>query len=180
MHRRALAERHDPAAVVEPFDEVTWWQLAARPIPRAVRLVQERDRIASCRAGVELPEIPSLLERQARGALRPLLLARERLTLVLPPPGQEVHPVWLLVEGLLDKNLPIETVESVLAAGPVDGITPVKHETLPALRRWWQLPGGTVVPWPAKVVLQQPAAAVVQPVPVAVALRRHACSRRRC
>jgi hypothetical protein len=146
----ALPSVTDPAAVVEPFDEVTWWQLAAGPIPAPY--VWSKSEIESLRAaGVELPEIPSLLERQARGALRPLLLARERLTLVLPPPGQEVHPVWLLVEGLLDKNLPIEPVESVLAAGPVDGITPVKHETLPALRRWWQLPGGTVVPWPAKV-----------------------------
>jgi hypothetical protein len=116
----------------------------------AVRLVQERDRIAACSRG-GVARDPSLLERQARGALRPLLLARERLTLVLPPPGQEVHPVWLLVEGLLDKNVPVEPVESALAAGPADGITPVKHETLPALRRWWQLPGGTVVPWPAKV-----------------------------
>lgn len=146
----ALPSVTDPAAVVEPFDEVTWWQLAARPIPAPY--VWSKSEIESLReAGVELPEIPSLLERQARGALRPLLLARERLTLVLPPPGQEVHPVWLLVEGLLDKNVPIETVERALAAGPADGITPVKHETLPALRRWWQLPGGTVVPWPAKV-----------------------------
>jgi hypothetical protein len=146
----ALPSVTDPAAVVEPFDEVTWWQLAAGSIPAPY--VWSRSEIESLRAaGVELPEIPSLLERQARGALRPLLLARERLTLVLPTPGQEVHPVWLLVEGLLDKNLPIETVESALAAGPAGGITPVRHETLPALRRWWQLPGGTVVPWPAKV-----------------------------
>lgn len=145
----ALPSVTDPAAVVEPFDEVTWWQLAAGPVPPSY--VWSKSEIESLRAsGVELPEISSLLERQARGALRPLLLARERLTLVLPPPGQEVHPVWLLVEGLLDKNLPIERVESALAAGPADGITPVKHETLPALRRWWQLPGGTVVPWPAK------------------------------
>ena len=145
----ALPSVTDPAAVLEPFDEVSWWQLAAGPIPAPY--VWSRSEIESLRAaGVELPEIPSLLERQARGALRPLLLARERLTLVLPPPGQEVHPVWLLVEGLLDKNVPIEPVESVLAAGPADEITPVKHATLPALRRWWQLPGGTVVPWPAK------------------------------
>ena len=146
----ALPSVTDPTAVVEPFDQVSWWQLAAGPIPAPY--VWSRSEIESLRAaGVELPEISSLLERQARGALRPLLLARERLTLVLPPPGQKVHPVWLLVEGLLDKNLPIEPVESVLAAEPADGITPVRHETLPALRRWWQLPGGTVVPWPAKV-----------------------------
>jgi hypothetical protein len=113
----ALSSVTDPAAVVEPFDEVTWWQLAAGPIPAPY--VWSKSEIESLRAaGVELPEIPSLLERQARGALRPLLLARERLTLVLPPPGQEVHPVWLLVEGLLEKNVPIEPVESALAAGP--------------------------------------------------------------
>ncbi len=70
---------------------------------------------------------------------------------MLPPPGQEVHPVWLLVEGLLEKDLPIERLESVLAAGPVDGTTPIKRAALPALRRWWQLPASTVVPWPPKV-----------------------------
>lgn len=146
----ALPSVTEPAAVVEPFDEVTWWQLAARPIPPPY--AWSKSEMESLRAaGVDLPTIPSLLERQARGALRPLLLARERLTLVLPPPGQEVHPVWLLVEGLLDKNVPIEPVESALSAGSADGVTPVKHEPLPALRRWWQLPGGTVVPWPAKV-----------------------------
>lgn len=139
----------DPAAVVEPFDQVTWWQLAASPT--SAPYVWSQSEIESLRAaGVELPAIPSLLERQARTALRPLLLARERLTLVLPPPGQEVHPAWLLVEGLLDKNLPVELVENVLAAGPAIGITPVKHQALPALRRWWQLPEGAVVPWPAK------------------------------
>ena len=140
----------NPAAVVEPFDEVSWWQLAAGPIPAPY--VWSKSEVESLRAaGVELPEISTLLERQARGALRPLLLAHERLTLVLPPPGQEVHPVWLLVEGLFDKSLPIEAVESVLADGPTDGVTVVKHETLPALRRWWQLPRGTAVPWPAKI-----------------------------
>jgi hypothetical protein len=47
----ALPSVTDPAAVVEPFDEVTWWQLAARADPGAVRLVQERDRIAACSRG---------------------------------------------------------------------------------------------------------------------------------
>ncbi len=140
----------DPAAVVEPFDEVSWWQLGARPMPAPY--VWSRSEIETLRAaGVELPEVSSLLERQARGALRPLLLARERLTLVLPPPGQEVHPAWLLIEGLFDKKVPTESVESTLSAAPVAGTSPVKHKALPSLRRWWQLPASTLVPWPAKL-----------------------------
>ena len=140
----------DPAAVMERFDEVSWWQLGARPMPAPY--VWSRSEIESLRAaGVELPEVSALLERQARGALRPLLLARERLTLVLPPPGQEVHPVWLLIEGLFDKKVPIEPVESTLSAATVAGTSRVKHKALPPLRRWWQLPPSAVIPWPTKL-----------------------------
>jgi hypothetical protein len=44
----------DPAAVVEPFDEVSWWQLAAGPMPAPN--VWSRSEIESLRAaGVECP-----------------------------------------------------------------------------------------------------------------------------
>jgi hypothetical protein len=165
----ALPSVTDPAAVVEPFDEVTWWQLAAGPIPAPY--VWSKSEIESLRAaGVELPEIPSLLERQARGALRPLLLARERLTLVLPPPGQEVHPVWLLVEGLLDKNVPIETCGE-RARGRTRGRNhPGQARDAACVAPLVAAAGGHGGSVARQGLLQQPAAAALQPVPVAVAL----------
>ena len=145
----ALPSVADPAAVIEAFDEVSWWQMAAVPVPAS--WVWSAQEIESLRgAGVELPDPAERLQRQSRGALRPLLLARERLTLVLPPPGQEVHPIWSLIEGVVDE-IPVALIEAALCGGPAPGITSVNHAPLPASRRWWQLPAGTVVPWPARL-----------------------------
>jgi hypothetical protein len=137
----------DAAALIEPFDEVFWWHLAAAPLPAPyvwspTELRQLRE------AGVELPDMDALLARQARGWLQPVLHARERLTLVLPRAGEEVHPLWLFVSAILDKP-PIAAVEAVLADAPVAGeSSPVPHRPLPARRRWWQLPAGATIRWP--------------------------------
>lgn len=145
----ALPSVADPAAVLEAFDEVSWWQMAAVTVPAPyVWSAQEIESLR--RAGAELPDPAERLQRKSRGALRPLLLARERLTLVLPPPGQEVHPVWSLIEGVVDE-IPVSPIEAVLGAGSAPGITTLNHASLPTLRRWWQLPAGTVVPWPARL-----------------------------
>lgn len=137
----------DPAALVEPFDSVCWWRLEAVPMPR--RYPWSPSEIAELRAaGAELPSTRSLIERQARSWLRPVLLARKCLTLVLPPPDKEPHPVWLLVLSAM-KDPVIESVERVLTADVVPGETaPVPHRSLPARRRWWQLPADTLIPWP--------------------------------
>lgn len=138
----------DPAALIEPFDTVAWWQLGA---PTPTRLSawsrQELESLRGC--GVDLPSVATVLSRQARGWLRPVLLARRRLVLVLPCPGEEVHPLWLLVSGLLDA-VPIERCEDVLLSAPLSPVTsPVVHRPLPSRRRWWQLPKGNLVTWPA-------------------------------
>jgi hypothetical protein len=74
-------------------------------------------------------------------------MARNRLTLVLPPSHDEVHPLWAQVEQLV-KGVPVHPVESVFGAPPGPGLAAVPHRPLPARRRWWQLPPGTVVPAP--------------------------------
>ncbi len=137
----------DAAALIEPFDEVFWWHLAAVPLPAPY--VWSPTELAQLRgAGVELPGMESLLARQARGCLRPILHARERLTLVLPRAGEEVHPVWLLVSSILEEPA-IASVEAVLAEPPVAGESSgVAHRPLPARRRWWQLPAGATIRWP--------------------------------
>ncbi len=150
LHAQAGAQAcvTDPAALIEPFDVVTWWQLGApTPTRPSAWSRQELESLRGC--GVDLPSMATVLSRQARGWLRPVLLARRRLALVLPCPGEEVHPVWLLVSGLLD-GVPVERCEEVLHSEPVPPVTsPVAHQPLPSRRRWWQLPEGTSVAWPA-------------------------------
>jgi hypothetical protein len=137
----------DPAAVVEPFDEVVWWPLAAPPLP-APYPWSPKELAALRAAGVALPAPEALLQRRQRGVVRAVAMARDRLTLVLPPPDGEAHPLWAQVEQLV-KGVPVHPVESALGAPPAPGLAPVPHRPLPARRRWWQLLPGTVVPAPA-------------------------------
>jgi hypothetical protein len=135
-----------PGALIEPFDEVCWWHMAAvpltRPYPWSPReLTQLRD------IGVDLPDTSTLLERQARAWLRPLLGARRCLTLMLPRAGEEVHPAWLTFSSLLERPTLID-VESVLSGGtPTHGIAAVPYRPLPRRRRWWQVPAGAIHGW---------------------------------
>lgn len=133
----------DPAAVIEPFDAVFWWHLGAVPLPKPYTWSpSELGQLRS--AGVDLPEMDALLARQAVGWLQPILQARQCLTLVLPRAGEELHPVWLLVSSLLT-GISVTPVETTLVAPPMAGVTSaVAWRSLPALRRWWQLPAGTI------------------------------------
>ncbi len=139
----ARARVSNPGAVIDGFDDVCWWHLAAvplaRPYPWSPReLAELRD------ADVALPDMGEVLTRQARDWMRPLLAARERLTLVLPQRGAEVHPIWLVLDSLLEQAEIIE-VESLLQPPTVPlGMTPVPHRPLPSQRRWWQLPAGAI------------------------------------
>lgn len=140
----------DPAAAIEPFDEVLWWNLAA--VPLVPLYPWSLEELAALRgAGIDLPESDELLQRQAAGWLQPILHARRALTLVLPPADEEVHPVWLLLSGLLE-NVRVDAVEDVLTAAPVPGESvAVPHLSLPARRRWWQLPADTPIDWPERM-----------------------------
>jgi len=137
----------DPAAVIEPFAEVCWWNLAAVPMPAAYPW-SPRELAWLQASGVALPPIEQEIARQARNWLRPILSAQRRLTLVLPCPGEEVHPVWLLVSRLLGDRVE-HPVESVLWAPPQPRVSsPIDHRALPAPRRWWKLAPGTLGPTP--------------------------------
>lgn len=143
----ALARVSDPAALIEPFDQVTWWQLGATPLPRTPAWTMQEVRYLQ-EEGIDIPVPSSTLRWQSRSHLRPILLARERLNLVLPPPGQEVHPLWLSIKGL-DKNAPVQRLESVLQCTPPNPASSrVELRPLPSPRRWWQLPAGTHVTLP--------------------------------
>jgi hypothetical protein len=142
----AAAQASCPGAVIEPFDEVYWWSMRAVPLvpahPWSAREIQSLTT-----NGVRLPPTATLLERQARGWCRPILAARERLTLMLPAEGEEAHPVWLTLSSLLDRPC-INVVEAVMAGHePARGVTEVPHRALPARQRWWQVPAGAIRGW---------------------------------
>jgi hypothetical protein len=135
-----------PGAVIDSFDEVYWWHMTAIPLappyPWSPRELQQLRGL-----GVELPDTSSVLERQARGWLRPLLAARSCVTLILPSSGEEVHPAWLTISSLIE-HPDIVDVESVLTRGvATPGVVAVAHRPLPPRRRWWQIPAGAIHGW---------------------------------
>ncbi len=130
-----------PAACVEPAEEVVWWMPATpsltQQLPWSPAEVQ-----ALTSSGVELRDPAKQLASLAMQWLRPLLAARKKFVLVLPPPGAEVHPVRQLLQqlvpdfeaGALDLDAAIGsqflgTLAEVLAPMP-----------LPEVQRYIQLP----------------------------------------
>lgn len=126
-----------PGAAVEAVDRVIWWQLAAPVLPPPYPW-SAAELAALRKAGVDLPEGERRYARIAEEWLRPVLAARRELLLVLPPDGEEVHPLWQMIEAVADKPR-IETLERFLTE-PSRTSAPVVHKPLPAPRRWWQLP----------------------------------------
>lgn len=90
------------AAVCPPAeaDEVLWW-MPSKPVLPAPHpwSVQELTGLAG--AGVRLRDPAAELIALSRQWLRPLFAARHRFVLVLPPLGQEEHPVWQLIKQIV-------------------------------------------------------------------------------
>lgn len=128
----------NPAALVEPFDHVIWWQMGAPSLPD--RYPWSRGELdVLVQVGVELPPLDKVLAQQGQEWLRPILSARKQLVLVLPPPGVEMHPLWQEIQGLIGDLRP-EPLEG-LVTGHIDEELPrVAHAPLPRRRRWWHLP----------------------------------------
>jgi hypothetical protein len=87
-------------ACTEPADEVIWW------MPATPALIQQlpwtpAEILALQELGVELREPARELESLAMQWLRPLLAARKRFVLVLPPPDAEIHPIRQLTQQLV-------------------------------------------------------------------------------
>ena len=132
-----------PGAAVEPIDQVIWWQLSMPVLPTNYPWSASEIR-ALHEAGVHLPSAESLLNRAADEWLRPIFAARKQVVLVLPPKGEEVHPVWQMIEAVVEEPA-IATLEDFLRNS--SKLTrPVTHAPLPQLRRWWQLPKDLKVP----------------------------------
>ncbi len=129
----------DPAALIEPFERVIWWQLGAPSMPRRYPWSQ-REMRELAEAGVDLPPLDKVLERTAAEWLRGIFAATKELVLVLPPEGEEVHPLWLMIEALVER-VPVESAEQVLSNAKAGaGLVKVDLQPLPQPKRWWQLP----------------------------------------
>jgi hypothetical protein len=126
--------------------------------------------------GVALLDADTALEQRTRRWLRPILHARERLTLTVHDSEHGHHPLWTQIENLFD-GLPEVRVDDALLNGEtldVLGVStrPLDARALPAPRRWWQLPKDVVIAgrpvesysslsklfdWPHGYVLRYPA-----------------------
>lgn len=132
-----------PGAAITSHSEVVWGPLDVPALPSP--WPWSKSEIASLReAGCHLPSTDSLLQQAASEWLRPLLAANGRLVLLLPPIDRESHPVWQMIDALIP-GIPVHPVESLLE-DPSETFRPVDHASLPAIKRWWQLPPGTLLP----------------------------------
>lgn len=133
----------DPGAAIEPAARVIWWPLSLPNLPEADPW-SLRERHALAQVGVHLPDSRLLSEQCAQRWLRPVMAAREQLVLVLPPPAEEVHPLWQMIEAVVEAPV-ITPLEGLLSAGG-ESMCALAPKPLPAPRRWWQLPPDIVVP----------------------------------
>ena len=126
-----------PGGVIEPIERVIWSPLTMPVLPGSDPW-SASELQALKRAGVELLSVSDRLEQIARRWLRPVMAAREQLVLVLPPPGQEVHPLWQMIGAVVEQPK-VLSLEMLLATGG-EALALVTRVQLPAPKRWWRLP----------------------------------------
>lgn len=127
----------NPAAAIEPFKKVIWWQMQMPVLPGASPWSEAEVRALEA-ASAALPDATFLLSRTARAWLRPVLAAQGQLVLVLPPPGSEVHPLWQMICAVVD-DVPVSMLEQSLTNGGA-AMSRQAYKPLPKAKRWWQLP----------------------------------------
>lgn len=126
-----------PGAVTEAVERVIWSPLAMPVLPGS-DLWSESELRALKQAGVKLPSVSDRLDQIAASWLRPVMAAKKQLILVLPPPGDEVHPLWQMIGAVVDQPK-VHALETLLSTGG-ETLVPVTPMPLPASKRWWHLP----------------------------------------
>lgn len=142
----SLAVVNDPAALIDSFNQVIWWQPVMPGLPKSYPWsLSERQMLAG--TGVELPNIDRVLDNIASDWLKPILAAKNQVVIVLPPKDAEVHPAWQMISAQVRDmvELPLEKIfigeNSVTQQSVV-----VSHTSLPHVKRWWHLPADTPIP----------------------------------
>lgn len=135
----SLSVVDDPAALIENFDHVIWWQPVMPNIPKPYPWSKiECQHLTDI--GIELPDVSNMLDTLSAEWLNPILNARKQLLMILPPSDAEVHPIWQLIEHLVS-DLEVIPAECILQGDDVL-VRPeqVPHTPLPLLKRWWHFP----------------------------------------
>lgn len=84
---------------VEPGDEVVWWMPAKPRLPSPLPWIGEELRSLG-EAGLRMRDPAAEMAALMTQWFRPILAARQRLLLVLPPEGTEDHPAWQLLRAV--------------------------------------------------------------------------------
>ncbi len=139
----------DPAAVLQECARIYWWDLA--PPTRDGGYPWSRKELAWLRErGVALFDVDTVLRNRTRRWLRPILNARERLTLAVHDSEKGYHPLWTQITNLFDGVLEVRIDDALLSGTSSDAIgvatrkLPVRTLTNP--KRWWQLPDDAEIP----------------------------------
>lgn len=123
------------ACAVESVDEVIWWMPAKPRLPAPLPWVGAELQ-ALAQAGLQLREPAAEMAGLMAEWLRPLLAARHRLIMVLPPEGSEQHPAWQLISAVFPGLQPVDLDAYAHAQGqPVE----IAHNPLPRASGAWQL-----------------------------------------
>lgn len=137
-----MRSANSAAACIEPADEVIWWMpstpMLVQQLPWSSAEVQALKEL-----GVELRDPVKQLSALAMQWLRPLLAARKRFVMVLPPPGREVHPVRQLLQQLIpDFEAQALDLDAACSSQFLGSLTAqVKPLPFPQVQRYIQLPG---------------------------------------
>ncbi len=146
QHVRAAT---NPAAVVQAWSRIYWWDVA--PPSRDIGYPWSRKELAWLRAnGVALFDIEDVLRNRTRRWLRPILNARDQLTLAVHDSEKGYHPLWTQITNLFDGLLEVRVEDALLNGTSLDAIgiatRPLPVRTLTTPRRWWQLPDDVEIP----------------------------------
>ncbi len=139
----------DPATVTQTWQRIFWWDLA---MPRDdVSYPWSRKEIGWLRAnGVSLADVEEVLRRRTRQWLRPILSARDHLTLVVHDSEQGYHPMWTQIDNLFDGFVEVRIDDALLNGETLPDVgietRTLPVNPLPAPRRWWRLPHDVSIP----------------------------------
>lgn len=120
---------------VEAADEVIWWMPAKPRLPLPLPWIGEELRTLT-EAGLRMRDPTAEMAALMALWIRPVLAARQRLLLVLPPEGTENHPTWQLLKAMCPELAPQALHAYAASRGQTGAVAP---RPLPAPRGLWQL-----------------------------------------
>lgn len=120
---------------VETVDEMVWWMPAKPRLPAPLPWIAEELR-AIADAGLRIRDPAAEMAALMAQWIRPILAARQRLLLVLPPEGTEDHPAWQLLRAICTGMVPRALHLYAATRGQLAEVT---ARPLSAPRGAWQL-----------------------------------------